>query len=364
MKRDETATIVLDVLGYLNDVVSEAAAPGAALRRLEPVRDRHPHTPIEVVWEDQAFDGSFHYDALIRPSGERTISLSVCADTLVPWPMRGLQRARDSDLLRVNGTVLSVSSAIAQLDVLWEKVPLMQRLIDSCLIEETLRQTPVEVDADDVQAALDGMRRARGLLTPSQTQAWMKDSGMTWQALEEMATSLARMAKLRDRIIGDQVDGYFARHRDLFDTVALAIVQVSSEQAAHALAGAVGDGREALLQAAQRAFATGDFGVTQSLLRRSRRHQLAPELQQALARPGNTRALQGRPAVLGPVLLADGFALVEVLAIEPARLDDSLRSAITVKLFEDWLSQRRSEARIEWFWGRVQDTASGTVLAA
>ena len=358
--------VLQDVLGYLQGLVGERADPDVALRRLTPVRDRHPGTSIDVVWEDQAFDGSMHYDALIRPPGGRTISLSVCAATELPWPLRGLQRWRDSDLLRVNGIALPVASAIAQLDVLWEKTQLMQRLVDSCLIEEALRRSPVEVNDDDVQAALDAMRRGRRLYTIADTEAWMKSTGMTWQTLEETATNLARAAKLRDRVVGDRVESTFAHNRAAFDTIAFALVQVSSQRRAAELAETVRNGGVTLLDAAQRAFLLSAGEGLQPVLRRLRRHQLGAEFGREVPMAlGDVAAADfeaGR--VIGPVATADSFLLVQVLALEPAELDDRVRAAVKVKLFDDWLAERRRAAKIEWFWGKVEQTAQRAAIAA
>jgi len=358
--------VLQDVLGYLQGLVGERAAPDVALQRLTPVRDRHPDTSIDVVWEDQAFDGSMHYDALIRPPGGRTISLSVCADTNLPWPLRGLQRLRDSDLLRVNGIALPVASAIAQLDVLWEKTQLMQRLVDSCLIEEALRRSPIEVNDDDVQAALDAMRRGRRLYTIADTQAWMKSTGMTWQTLEETATNLARAAKLRDRVVGGRVDSSFAQNRAAFDTIAFALVRVSSQRRAIELAETVRNGGVTLLDAAQRTFLLSAGEGLQPVLRRVRRHQLGAEFgREVFTALGDVAAADfeaGR--VIGPIAAADSFLLVQVLALEPAELDDRVRAAVKVKLFEDWLAERRRAAKIEWFWGKVEQTAPRAAIAA
>ena len=132
--REAAAALLADVVECLDRVTREQVQPLQACAHLNGVRQRHPNASIELVWEDQAFDGALHYDALIRDGERRAISVSVCPDDALPWPLRGLQRWRGSDLLRINGVVLPVADAIFQLDVLWEKTALMQGLIDSCLV--------------------------------------------------------------------------------------------------------------------------------------------------------------------------------------------------------------------------------------
>jgi putative peptide maturation system protein len=357
---DAVPGVLSDVFAYLDGLAREGARPETACARLPQLRARHPGAEIEVVWEEQAFDRSMHYDALIRPPGGATISMSVCPDSELPWPLRGLQRWKDSDLVRVNTTVMSVADAIAKIDVLWEKAPLMQRVIDSCLIEEALAREPFDVDDEEVQQALDGMRRGRGLYTVADFEAWMADTGTTWQALETLAIALARTARLRERTVGDRVDAYLAQHRSEFDLVALASVQTRSAQVAAALAEAVRLGGQGLLQAAQQAFAQSPEQQIETSLRQVRRHQLDAPVARAMAEaqiaPGPSGSIAGGVAV-GPLATEDGFTLVQPLSVEPALPGEALRRAVVTKLFDDWLREQRRSARIEWFWGDVERTA-------
>jgi len=357
---DAVHGVLNDVFAYLDGLVHDQARPETACARLPLLRARHPGSEIEVVWEEQAFDGSMHYDALIRPHGGNTVSLSVCPDLALPWPLRGLQRWKDSDLVSVNGTVLSVANAVAQIDVLWEKVALMQRLIDSCLIDEALGRNAVDVSDEEMQEALDSMRRARGLFTVADVEAWMRDSGTTWQALETLAINIARTAKLRDRTVGHRVDDYFAQHRSAFDLIALGSVQTTSQKIAAGLAETVRDGEQNLLLAAQHAFLRNPEERIQASLRRVRRYQLGETLERAIAAAHAAREESGNIAsclVVGPITTEDGITLVEVLSVEPALLGDGVRRVVAAKLFDDWLSEQRRTAKIEWFWGDVERTA-------
>jgi hypothetical protein len=58
-------------------------------------------------------------------------------------------------------------------------------------------------------------------------------------------------------------------------------------------------------------------------------------------------------AVVGPVPVEDGFVVVRVLDVTPARLDEPVRAAIARLLFDEWLEERRRSARIEWNWGNA-----------
>ena len=352
---DSTPAMLHDVYAYLDGLVQDRASPDTAQARLPQLRSRHPGADIDLVWEEQAFDGSMHFDALIRPDATRTISVSVCPNHALPWPLRGLQRWKDSDLVRVNGVVLSVADAIAQLDLLWERVPLMQKLIDRCLVDEALARDPVDVTDEEVQHALDAMRRGRGLLRTADLETWMKDSGVSWHTLETMATQLAQTAKLRERMVGDRVDEVLADDLASFDLIVLATVQTRTEQAAEAVLDSARCGGRGLLHAAQEVFAQGRDGELQTSLRRVRRHQLDAAAERAIAACDR----RGADSFVGPVAVSDGFMLAEVLAVEKAvATDPGLRRLVTTRLYDEWLSEKRRSARIEWFWGSVDGTRS------
>ncbi|WP_280152264.1 TIGR04500 family putative peptide maturation system protein [Piscinibacter sp. XHJ-5] len=351
---DPTPDVLHDVHAFLDSLAHQRASPEAALAGLPSLRARHPGADIDVVWEQQAFDGSTHFDALIRQDAGKTISVSVCQDHALPWPLRGLQRWKDSDLVRVNGVVLSVADAIAQLDVLWERVPLMQRLVDRCLVDEALAREPVDVSVEETQQALDAMRRGRGLLSVADLEAWMKDSGATWQMLEAMATQLARTAKLRERTVGDRVDEVLAHDLRSFDMIAIATAQARSEQTAAAVRDAALRGGRSLLEASQHVFAQGRDGEIETSLRRVRRHRLEAAVERAIAAAGGA----GDTGLLvGPVPVGDGHLLAQVLAVEPAEpRDPELRRLVAARLFDEWLREQRRGAHIEWFWGSVEGT--------
>ena len=222
---ETTRNVLLEVASFLDDVSGHETPPDAASAGLAMLRERHADIPIELIWEDQAFDGSYHYDALIHPPSGGTVSLSVCRAGALPWALRGRQRWRESDLLSVNGTVLSVESAIAQLELLWEQGPLMRRLIDSCIVESELRRRAIEVTPREVQRALDGVRRGRGAAQRGGDAAGRQEAGTTMQH-RRTSPAPARALKLREILIDDAaVDECLARHPEQFDTLRVAVAR-------------------------------------------------------------------------------------------------------------------------------------------
>src|SRR5436309_464401 len=123
-------------LQFLQILQHEAVSPAEAKKRLYSLQANSPQLNFDLVWEEEAYDRSIHYDVLLTVPGTGTVSMSLCPDRAVPWPLRGVHRWSDSALLAVNRTVLKMDQAIACLDFIWNESPVMNRLIDVCLIQE------------------------------------------------------------------------------------------------------------------------------------------------------------------------------------------------------------------------------------
>jgi putative peptide maturation system protein len=225
----------------------------------------------------------------------------------------------------------------------------MQRLIDSCLVEAELQRRDVEVTPEDVQTTIDDMRRRRGLLTIDDTRTWLAESGMSLHGLTDLATKLARAAKLRDLIVGKEVDAYLEQHRRSFDVVTVRVLQTPNQRVASDTAQAVRDRTGTFMDVAQAAFTQDATGRTSLFYRKEPRHRLEAKL-------GAEAATLAAGALIGPVAEGNEHTLIHVVSIEPAERNAGLRSRVVAKLFEDWLREQRKAARIEWFWGSAQQT--------
>jgi putative peptide maturation system protein len=343
-------------LDYLRTMAREGTAPEEARARLRPLRGRHPDTPLDLLWEERAYDAFTHYDLLLQLPGEGTVSLSFCADGGLPWPLRGVHRWSEKHLVRVNHIVLKVDQAMACLDFIWEEAPVMQRLLDACLIQEALEKDPVELSAEELQRALDAFRRAHRLYTAEDTRRWMERRGLTHEKLERLVGDEAKIARLRDRIAAGRVDDYFEEHRADFDTARIARMQFPDNESAVRTLRQIRSGELDFCEAAEHLFQTAEerpSGAPAELFAVLRRRHTSPELGAAVfaAAPGD---------LLGPVRTDEGHAVVRVLSVTPARLDEPTRAAIKKILFEEWLEERRRAARIEWYWGNAARTGAAS----
>src|SRR5262249_54074838 len=161
-----------------------------------------------------------------------TLSLSFCPLRALPWPLRGLHRWSDADLVRVNGKVLKVDQAMALLDFIWDEARLVERLLNVCLIEEALEREPIELSDAELQREMDAFRSARRLYTAANTHSWMERHGITHRKLEQFVANQAVAARLRERLTAGRVDEAFAARKEEFDTSRIARFDLPDEKSA------------------------------------------------------------------------------------------------------------------------------------
>lgn len=344
--------MLVDTLHYLLTLSREGTRPEEAKASLRQLQQRYPATGMDLLWEEEAYDRSVHYDVLLHLAREGTISLSFCPDRALPWPMRGVQRWSEADLVRVNTITLRIEQAIAYLDFIWNESRILNRLIDMCLVQEVLDKDPIELSDAELQQAMDGFRRAHKLYTAEDTYRWMEWHGMAHEQFERYVSDEARVAKLRDRITAHRVEDYFAAHRADFDTACIAEITFPDEESAYQAYEQIRSGIMDFYAAAQDRFltATEHAGQPRGELFTVIQHgQASQELGAGVfaASPG---------AVLEPVRTEDGYALIHILSLTPASLNERTRSTIKKILFDEWLAELRQAARIEWYWGNPDRT--------
>jgi putative peptide maturation system protein len=332
------------LLGHALDWLREldGVPPEKARDLLTNLRERHPETPMRLLWQRAAASDDYHYD-LLFPTPRGTVSLSFAPDRAIPWPLRGGQRSGDQLVLRVNGVDVTWEQAVSVLDVLWEDTELARRLVDVTLVDEALAARDTALPADRLQQAMDAFRRARGLLTAEATRRWMAERGLSHARLEEIVTGEAAVAGLRREIASeDRVEEYFAARHTGLDRLSVVSLRHADLGRAASTAALLREGQVDPGTLAVRELLAG---TATSRMETDDRASLT-----ALFGPSAERAAAGE--VLGPAPLPDGgFRVAYVLAVEPAELDEPRRELIERRIFADWLAERRREAHLEWFWG-------------
>jgi len=342
---------VVDVLAYLMSLSQDPVLPAEAQRGLRLVQTQHPELALELVWEVEAYDQSLHYDVLVQSAAGDTVSVSHCAGGGgLPWPLRGVRRWSDANLLQVDGKMLTMEEAVGFLDILWSEAPIMERMVNACLIREELVRRPIEIGDAELQSGMDDLRRAKQLYTAADTERWMHERGMTHAQVEQLVAGTLMCAALRRRLAEGRVASYFEAHHAELDTAHVATIESGDEDAARRLHREIASGDVAFLVAAQQQF----LATTQparALFTTLRRRTATDALGQAVfaAAPGD---------VVGPVRIGARYVIAQVLAVRPAQPDEASRAEIEQILFDAWLAERRQTAKVTWHWGAARPDAA------
>lgn len=154
----------------------------------------HPAS-IHLVPHRESFDGSVSYDVLVRGLG-RTLSVGLTGSVGLPWPRRGVVRADEHAVVRVNGTMLMVSDVVAILSDVFEDVTLLRRIVDEALLRDAVRERAVLVEGAELGDALDAWRRGHGLLGAHEAEEWMTAHGTSVPDLLDRLEQLVARRKL------------------------------------------------------------------------------------------------------------------------------------------------------------------------
>jgi len=338
---ESTLAAARDAMALLVKLRAERTGPEAAQEQLQALRARYPALWMNMVWEQESYAETIHYDLLVGDE-EGTYSLSYCADEQQPWPVRGIQRFNESLVLRVNDAPIRISHAITSLDYAWHTLHIGRHLIHMSLIDREIRARDIETSDGELAEALVRFRRKRRLFTPEQVECWMHEHGTTQAQLEGHLRDERGREKLKEQVVAGREEAYFHAHRANFDRARVARLYVPGKDEAQRLYRKLQDNPSQLLAAAQARFVeTGDAAELFAMLERG---ELDAD-QAALvfgAQPGQ---------LTEPVPSGDGYELLWVMQRIPGQLDEPTRQRIASLLFDAWLEERRRGARVEWFWG-------------
>jgi putative peptide maturation system protein len=347
---------LVDNLNYLMTLCELGTQPEAARAGLRNLQQQYPETKLELLWEREEYDRSLHYDTLLCLPGQGTISLSFCPERIMPWPMRGVHRWNEEDLVRVNQTVFTVGQAIACLDFIWDEARIVNHLVNMCLIQEELDRNPIEFTEADLQIELNRFRKARKLYRAEDTHRWLEQNGMTHVQLERLLSDEVKVSKLREQIAASEIESYFSDYQDNFKTISLARLRFPDQNSAvnayeQVISGQVGFYEIATscldLQNTPKPHLIPLFEVVQL-------HQMPPVLQ-------SLEGIQLKPGrVLEPLEIEEIYTIFQIIDVKPACLDELTREAIQQILFDRWLNEKRNAAKIEWYWGSVLQTTPST----
>ncbi len=344
-----TPVLLAEGLEFLESLSENAVQPSQAKNILIGLRLRHPDTEMRLIWQREKYDGSLQYNLLLKSESHGSVSLSYVPDgPVLPWPLRGVRRADEKVLLRVDDTDLEVGDAISYLDAMWDKIPVVRQLLGSCIVRQELDKNPVELGPEARQGAADAFRRSRKLFTKKATERWLKDRGLSYEGLEEIAAREAEVAILRQRMTGIEAAEILETDPAPFDSVRFSRLVFRDEHDAALAIGRINAGENFYSIAEESSY--GGLLLSWDLLSSACCRDLPLAVSESIGRSNRGGD------ILGPVATDGGHSLVKVIEVIVADNSRSSLESVQRVLFQEWLDKKLECARIEWLWGNPDRT--------
>ena len=326
---------------YVQSVTLRQPSHEDARAELSALTEAWTGLRARVVSSCEEYDTSRHFDVLLTDA-DGTYTVSFASADGLPWPLRGVHRWNEGDLLRVNGTTLRVQQAIASLDFLRERDDLLDHLVNVCLVDDELAaRDPFPVNDADLQARLDEFRRARGLFTAADTHQWLAQHGISHRQLERRLADALRVELLAEQVVGDAVADYLKAGKSNLGIFPVMLASARSQEDLHELTHRTADPASWL---------------TWAVTPRGDRREVRCYRIDAFDATPSLAVLASDDVPVGTVSQVfphrDAHALACKLGpTEPPEPSPELTRRVRDRLFADWLAERRRCADVEWYWG-------------
>lgn len=215
--------------------------------------------------------------------------------------------------------------------------------LEEAVTDAIIRQEAEALGApgdDELQQAADEFRRAAGLYEVGDTEAWLKQQGISLEEWEERLTGELLYRRVRDKVTATGVEDFFATNRAGMDRATICQIVVEDEDIA----------AELLAQINEEGVDFGSVAREYSIDERSKQQggYVGTVVRPALGAEAEALVFGAGPGkVVGPAKTPRGWAVIRVEAITPASLDDETREQIKDALFHQWLRQQREKAKVE-----------------
>lgn len=337
----ENSAAICAIAEYVRSVTLRQPSHDDARAELSALTEAWTGRRARVVSSCEEYDSSRHFDVLLTDAdGTYTVSFAPADGS--PWPLRGVHRWNEGDLLRVNGTTLRVQQAIASLDFLWERDDLLDHLVNVCLVDEEIAaRSPVPVNDADLQARLDEFRRAQGLFTAADTHQWLAQHGMSHRQLERRLADALRVELLAEEVVGDAVADYLKAGKSNLGIFPAMLASARSHEDLH----------ELTHQTANMA-----SWMTWAVTPRGDRREVRCYRIHAFDAAPSLAVLASDDVPVGTVSQVFPYRDAHALACklgptEQPEPSPELTRRVRDRLFADWLAERRRCADVEWYWG-------------
>jgi hypothetical protein len=269
------------------------------------------------------------------------VTLEGTNQSVFPFPEldRSVQSV-DSGLLEIDGEIISIERGLAYLKNSGELPKFLLEITRQYLLEKEVRERAIaEPSLEVLEQFILELRMQQGLTTIDKFQTWLASQGLTYHDFREKMKFLIQIETCQTNITEPQLESYFLEQQKNLEKLVLSRIVVDSSQVAQDLKDKLEKGSVDFPQLAKE-YSIVDDAVIGGALGSVSRRDLPKEIALSLE---NCTAGQ----IIGPLVIETRYCLLKVEEIIPAQLDNSLKQALEIELFNQWLKKRIQSANLQ-----------------
>jgi parvulin-like peptidyl-prolyl isomerase len=236
--------------------------------------------------------------------------------------------------------------AVSQDDIIHEiklscQIPtLVEGIISRKIIINTVQETGIKVETQELQEAADSLRMMNKLENAEVAWSWLQKHGLSLDDFEELVYYNVLSSKLAEHLFADKIEQFFVENQLDYAQIVMYEVVFDDLDLAMEMFYAIQEGEISFPEVAYRYIQNDEIrrcGGYKGILSRI---NLKPEISTAVfaATP---------PQLLKPIVTSKGVHLINVEEIITPQLNKTLHLEIISHLFSEWLNQQLEKIKIE-----------------
>ncbi len=242
-------------------------------------------------------------------------------------------------VVSVNNREITLEELVQRLKTAGREA-IIKPLMYETILTDYAREKLITVSDEELQGRFDAFRRSKKLFATDETEKWLEAKGLTLEEVEREMEQNIIAEKVRESFPKEAVEKYFAENRVNMDAVEIGLLTVAEEGVAREILAQIRE-EEADFMALAREYSVEENAKQGGYVGPVTRTGLPEEASAAAF-----GAAEGQ--VVGPFEMEAGYSLILIIAQHPAVLDDRRESEIRNALFQNFLAEQESKAKIEW----------------
>jgi len=235
---------------------------------------------------------------------------------------------------------ISQNDIVHQIKLSCQLPSIIESIMTRQIITRAASEIGIKVELEELQQAVDNFRLMNHLSSADVTWLWLQKHSLSLDNLEEIAEISVLSSKLSQYLFADQVEHFFVEHQLDYAQVVMYEVILDDEDLAMELFYAIKEGEISFSEVARQYIQNPELRRKGGYLGKLKRIELKPEISAAVfsATP---------PAILKPIITAQGAHLILVEEFIHPNLDNVLWYNILSNLFSEWLKQQIEQFQVE-----------------